>query len=199
MLYRVDCTAAEVEYAALADLFLLALASFRLMEPTHRTVAEPTQSFRYVDPCPFLFQHPLSWSVVPEHLSRDAVTLRLDNLSGDRCAGRLYVALAPIARSADARAALSDLVFRIAGARIVAQDIQESERPPIEGLDSPVETVVPVALGAHDLECRALLARGGKVQLGIAVLGPSRSSSPDWWAVNKRTYEIVRDTMSVVQ
>lgn len=195
-LYQVHCSAVEEAYPALSDLFLAALASFRLTSPTHRTLAEKTRSYNYVDPYVFGFQYPASWNVVPEQSTLKLTSLRLDNQSGGRCAGRLYVTL-QAARTIDPPAALRDTVTRITGTPADSLEFVRRGAPPIAGFDQSFETVLPVFKHVA-MECRALLLTTDAARLAISVYGPHREISPAWWAVNKRAYEIVTDSVSVI-
>jgi hypothetical protein len=49
----------------------------------------------------------------------------------------------------------------------------------------------------RSVDCAMLLFSHAKVVVSLAILGPSREESPETWAINKRAFEIVRDSLTI--
>lgn len=67
-----------------------------------------------------------------------------------------------------------------------------------EGFTSAWSTVSAAARGGDEAEIRALVVESPAMTLLIALAGPARSMSADWWAINKRAFEIVLASLYTV-
>lgn len=195
-LFTLTCQAREDVYPARAGDFFATLASFHLLHPEKKTLAEPLAPFCELYPSTFGFSHPASWRLVREAESETACDVRLDNVDGDRCAGRIFVQ----ARAGGSpRAMMPELLARIEATGVVPEG-----RPPLAPCDPPegfvraFSMVTPARRTDLDAEVRvsAFESEGTCLLLGLS--GPARSLSSDWWAINKRAFEIVCESAYVV-
>jgi hypothetical protein len=49
----------------------------------------------------------------------------------------------------------------------------------------------------HGFDCPLLMLQHVNAFVALCLFGPSREESPEWWAINKRAFEIVRDSLVI--
>jgi hypothetical protein len=190
-IFSITCAAREDVFPKRADEFFGSLASFKLLHPENAPLAEPLSTFTELYPAVFGFRYPASWRLVEEVAgTEEACDVRLDNFDGERCAGRIYVH----ARAAEQpRKLVSGLFARLeqAGIRALGRPDLAPEAAP-EGFLKASSLVSPATYQGDKMEIRAVVLEIEGLSLLLALGGPARAMSADWWAINKRAFEIVR-------
>lgn len=203
-LFWVEGIAPIRDYLDVAKDIFVSLQSFRLLQSERLNTAEPLEQFSLDVPFKTYFEHPSSWEVQQEGAIQNGCSLSLKTSDEELVhsienwpAGEIGVTICR--RGSDRTAAqiargyaqgLQNRGIRIGGAPVLP--IQ----PPLQfesaGLFLPSATYENTALDAP-----LIIFINSEVEISLSMVGPSRETSPEWWAINKRAFEIVRDSLSV--
>ncbi len=197
-MFRVEVQVGESAYGELAEDLLLCLRSFTLLNPNGAPTAESVIEEKRDGDVPFLFQRFGSWPVRELVSDGRAKVLHLTSCHNEEVVGRIAIevcrksaewGLQAIARDYAER--LKSEGFHLQGAPIVPT------KPP--GLfDRAVLFAPPVSYAGHAFDSPVLLFEHDEALVLLALLGPTRQESPEWWAINKRAFEIVRDSLQIL-
>ncbi|MFO0588702.1 MAG: hypothetical protein U0441_14225 [Polyangiaceae bacterium] len=197
-IFAVTCRAREDRFADLAADYLAVLASFTLLAPERAPLAEPLASFTAIHPAVVGFRHPRSWHNENERADLDAQDVRLDALHEGRCAGRIYVQARLPGRGQKSRL-VTDFVERMrAEGMVLAASLDLEDGPAPEGFDRASFAAVPSSREGAPAELRVATFENEAALILVAVRGPSRASSSYWWAVNKRAFDLVVESLHAV-
>jgi hypothetical protein len=197
-MYHVQVRSAENVYSQLADKFLLCLASFRLVSPLGHRTAETLLNFQRDAPVPFSFQRLSSWNVVNEVMDGKTCAVELMDNSEENC-GQVHI---EVHRTGDAMGVIDLLQKRANAMKEMRFHLNGS---PILPLLPPADfeaaaIYAPTAYrNASQFDCPVLALGRSRQAVTIGLLGPSRQESPEWWAINKRAFEVVRDSLRLLE
>jgi hypothetical protein len=195
-IFTITCQAREDVYRELAGEFLISLASWKLLAPEKAPLAEPLGTFSELYPAAVGFRYPESWQLASEVLSAEVCDVRLDNLDGDRRTGQIHVQLRAAQRP---QKLVSAYLAKLAAAGVELQGRPDlTPCSPRKGFLTAASLVAPAAYKGDPFEVRAHAMEIDGAGLLIAIAGPARSKFPASWAVNKRAFEIVRDSIYAV-
>lgn len=196
--FRLDAAVTQECSAETAKACAASLASFQLLAPENRASAEELERWSGSEPCRDTFLYPQSWSIVDRGADQAEAALDLLNQPGRLPAGRLTVEVH--ARRADTLPSrlvrkhverLRGEGVRLAGAPVVAVE-------PPTGSRAAHWFAPPASRAGHELCVGILVLEQGDLFALVGVLSPARAVSPWAWAINKRAFEIVRDSLSVM-
>lgn len=196
-MFRIEGRTAERVYEDLAEDIFISLSSFRILQPERSSTAEPLIDAKFNSPAKLWFQHLESWKVVPVTIdNRECLLTIVSNHEGMEV-GRIMLNV----RKRTPELNLFNLVkdyskqlkksgVYLTGARIIP--IQAPTAFQAAAIYQP-----SARYGSHQFDAPLLLFKNKEVFVLLSLLGPSRDESPEWWAINKRAFEIVRDTLQV--
>jgi hypothetical protein len=197
-LFRVECWAEESEYPKLAEDFLITLSSFKLLSPENIPTAEPLTDFQDIVPVIWGFKYPASWNAVKESLSQNESKIRLDNFYEEKCIGRIY--LTNSEKKHKSSQILTREFFELQEkAGIITKDVNfEIE----DSFNEFTKVNSSVSLGRvkdnSSFEVRTLSLSNDETSVLIGLVSPTRNEASDWWAVNKRCFEIIKQTIFTI-
>jgi hypothetical protein len=152
---------------------------------------------KFKSPVPFSFQYLADWTLSP---LKDDIRCRVLRLrQSDDEADRNEITLCVRKREpADARLSLANEYadelkrrqFHVTGAPVL----------PLQAPEGYLYTAVcqlTVQHDGHKLDSPLLLLEHSLAHVVLGVLGPAFNESPEWWAINKRAFEIVRDSLTI--
>jgi hypothetical protein len=195
-IFTITCQAREDEYERLADDFCVTLATFKLLHPERAPLAEPLSSYCYLWPVVTGFSYPESFRLDEEALSDTEYDVRLDNLSGDKAAGSIHVSARLDASPRRLLAALHSKLQRL-GAVFDDRPALEPEGAP-KGFTEASSVAWTGSDDGGDIELSAIAFSTDKATVLVSTWGPTRARAATDWMVQKRAFEIVRDTVYVV-
>lgn len=196
-LFRIDATALKSRFAATEEMVAISLLSFQLLHSENQASAEELVKFVRAEPTPVVFKHPVSWQVVEENISPEALELRLEDAGGTADFGILWVWVYPTGRERTAPKCMRLFAetLRHRGARINgAPIIPKQPRPGF--LATHVYAPTATRDGA-DLSVGAVVFESSNAISLVGVMGPGRTESPWCWAVTKRFFEVLHDSLRV--
>lgn len=197
-IFAVTCRAREDRFPDLADDFFAVLASFTLLAPERAPVAEPLASFTAIHPAVVGFRYPQSWQSENERADLDAQDVRLDALHEGRCAGRVYMQARLPGHGRRARL-VNDFVERMrAEGMDLPGPIDLAETAVPEGFERASMGSVLSSRAGAPAEVRIATFENEAAVVLVAVRGPSHASSPYWWAVNKRAFDLVVESLHAI-
>lgn len=196
-LFRVECWATEELYPQLAEIFLLALASFSLTFPQNLPVAEKLNSFSGLYPAIFTFKYPSSWTDNVEASLSSECKVKFENFFENKNNGTLFINIAKT-RYKKAEKVLEDFFLQrnndgylIENHLTKLSDITKGSQT-----NSSFDLMIKNRKG-NPLEMRCNLVSEKDYSVLLGLISPLRESSPNWWSVNKRCFEIVRDSFVI--
>jgi hypothetical protein len=196
-LYYIEARAAPSTYSTLAEDFLMCLASFRLLYPNSSATAELLSETMCRTPVLVRFQRPEFWLCSPPSENPETNSIQLESRFDNADVGKITVDLhepgngTSMYRMANGHAdRLKQRGIHLDGAALIP--LQAS--PPYHGavLYSPVATE-----NGHEFEVPLLFLQHPTALVVLGLYTPSRNESPEWWAINKRAFEIVRDSLTI--
>lgn len=187
--FVIQASALEPEYTQLASEFLVALASFRLRRPERRPFAEPMLPFEW-RLGPFRFARPASWQPRISPPQRGHQHILLAQTQAGQPAGQIGVHFAH--RDAGSRAWLVERALSPFAERGIVLETGPIRRvrPGIRVWETDVEQTA----GETTAAIRCVLLENLSHRACICLLGPARCVHEATWSVNRRAFELVRDS-----
>lgn len=196
--FRVDAAVPEADYVNAAEDCAITVMSFRLLEPDKACYAENLEKCSLAQPLPFSFRYPRSWRFRDVFNSEDHTKVAIDNILKQGIHGTVTVevhlnrANVPSARYLRAFAQhIGNDGVRLSGAPVV------QESPPKDWTAAYV-FAPPASRDGRDLSVGGYLLERSDALAIIGIVSPSRVTGKWIWAINKRAFEIVRDSLCVV-
>ncbi|MCB9872667.1 MAG: hypothetical protein H6821_00685 [Planctomycetaceae bacterium] len=187
-----DCDPSTAEDCAKAVL------SFKLPKADNTSSAEPLSDWEFRTPAPGGgFYYPASWSIAVDSTHGNSASCILENIAESECVGRINV----IVRSTSTNATPSQCVQEFA-AELMDTGIILSGAPLVPTEPPPGFAAASVYLPraqehGQERAAGAILLEHPTVIALIGIWGRGKKDSPLWWAINKRAFEIVRDSLRV--
>jgi hypothetical protein len=148
-------------------------------------------------PVSFHFDYPVSWQAMETFTGQDHCALNLINDYEGVCAGRIVLEVHR--RNATQSAA-----------RMIQVYTEELQRMGVRRNGSPVISTKPTPDFAaawvyvpaatyqeQSIDIPVLVFEHPLAVVLLGLIGPSKQTSPEWWAINKRAFEIVRDSLRI--
>ncbi|MBI4951193.1 MAG: hypothetical protein HY908_04110 [Myxococcales bacterium] len=203
-LFVVACRARLADYAAHAESFAAAVASFRALDHGLGAFAERVRVLEGRVPFAWELAVPASWQAVqfpeePEGTWLDAthtVPTELGRATGE-LDGRLSVAIFARARALRPRDAVKPYLRALRDNDTWLEHVDFSPEPPSAPFGQSWYLVTPIVKdqARGELRCRVMLHE--RAWLVAGVLGPARARDRDAWMRNKRVLDVVTATFRV--
>ncbi|MEO9775977.1 MAG: hypothetical protein ABJH75_05870 [Roseibium sp.] len=175
-------------------LFSGALTGFRLSNPTHERFAEPF-AFQQLDGTkPLQVAVPESWQkTVSQNAPEGGAALQLDNLADGTSLGTIIIVASSVAGDAPAleKVTLENLAANGIGIVPGSGTFGTVEATPLPSQLARVDA----KRGHLDLEMTLLRAGSADVSVSAILLSPARSTNFEAWAINRRAFEIVVESL----
>jgi len=193
--FCVDAMAPKPAFAKFAKDCAHSVMSFRLLSAENRPYAEGLKELSGDSPCRFSFRYPETWKLARTAFDSHRAVFALNNSQRDTLDGTLTLEIHqrrpdyPLARYARAYAtSLRDAGFRLNGAPVLSTSSPA-------GFDAAYVFTPPTTKDGLEVTAGAVLMEQGTAVTILGIVGASRESSPWAWAINKRAFEIVRDSL----
>lgn len=194
--FRIEASVAESAYRLRAEDLMVAVASFRLVGAERSVGAEPLACTRLAGSGGRAVSHPASWKLEYESTAAELSQGVLCSRFEGRVSGRICL-LRASRSGADARAMtgaflrwLQQTGVHTRGAALHPVG-RAAEWPRIHYFDGG---------GASDgaaFDTPALVCESADDWTLLGLVSPTYETSPQWWAINKRAFEIVRDSLRI--
>lgn len=196
-LFRVEARAAEEIYPGLAQDLFVSVASFRLLHPEGRPTAEPLFESSHDAPVVVRFQRLASWDAAPPKADNCGCELQVTTHDLGVEVGRITVEVrtpltgrTPYRLAQECAEHLKNRGFQLRGAPVLPVE------PPAGFLAAAIYAPTARHEG-REFDSPILLLQHAEALVALSLLGPARRESPEWWAINKRAFEIVRDSLVI--
>ncbi|MEZ4293668.1 MAG: hypothetical protein R3B70_01735 [Polyangiaceae bacterium] len=199
-IFLVTCEAPEDEYPRWAPLFYIALATFRALHRGDAALAEPLDKYLHIHPAVVGFSYPASLQLIEDIRSRDEHALRLVDPAapGEDTALHPTLTLRSLAGARPRRLATEHIErARKSGARF--DDLPDlAPLPPPDLFEAASGLDLTGSSPSGDIALRLAVFESEAGAVLLACDGPARARAPFGWAVGRRAFEIVRDTLFLV-
>lgn len=194
--FLVECSCPERSYDELSEEFFIALASFKMISLKNKYYVEDLQKIFCKNPLVFYFNFPSSWSKKHKIINKSANLEILLERPSATLENLIYLVVCQsektksISKMAEQHLSnLSSLGFRISGAHL---------EPVAANRFSKAYFANHYAIRKNiKYQSPFLIIEYGSANFLINLISIVRELSPIEWAINKRTFEIVRDTLKV--
>ena len=191
-LFLVHALSLEEHYPRFAEAFLMALSSFRLTKPGSWPLAESLKTFTRRDPGDFLLLYPESWELIEQDATdRQALTLTLVNRVGGEPAGLITFATVARAVELDPQSLAHRYVEGLRRGGVQLERLYLSPSPPIGGFEETWQAFGRAVRDQEAAEVQFVVGKRPDAWFLAGLLGPTRNTAPDVWAVNTRAFDIV--------
>lgn len=186
------------QFESRAEEVLFSLASFKLLQPAGNMLIEDLETFRSFEGIRAQFSHPTSWSprVTREAPSRLRVSLE-KKLDG-RIAGTILIR----AWSIDGEEERSPASILNEHRRSLAHKGLSPNQAPWSIVETQELGDLWIAdtkgfFGGKDLALTTILIKAADAWVLLGLVSADRNSDPQWWAINRRTFEIVQQSLQM--
>lgn len=188
-LWVVQCRAYEADYPGFAPVFLAAFSGFKVLNPTDWPLAERLRSFSRPEPADFVFLFPQSWELaVDESSNANVLSLQLNNQIGGLAAGKIVFSTVATAVENSAQHLLNTYLDQLRANDIAMAGLELKPRMAVDGFVETWEASGTARRGEGRVETRVVIGRRPEAWFLIALLGPTRESAAEVWAINKRAF-----------
>jgi hypothetical protein len=199
VVFWIEAGASEAAYPSMAQLLWQSVRSLRLLSPTGKRSAENLAEFTLTHQFPIAFQYPVSWELTQTEVGETDFLLDLHNRVKEQSVGRITIA-GELGPSATAAARLTQTYQD----RLSQCDLRVPQLEFHVTAGTADGPAFPVAntRGQSDgrvFDVGALLFPTHRGCLLLGNLSPTISEAPEWWAINRRAFEIVRDSVIASQ
>lgn len=193
--YALHCQTGRHSYAGLAEEFLAAVTTFRLLNPTGERFAEPLKTYRADAPLECAFAFPASWPEVPDPSPPPGgAAFSLVNLRGAEWAGQFtFAAVARYHETSYAGLFANYLgQLRENGIEVEADALTPRPAPPFAGMWSGV---FAASRDGDSLEVRCAVLEHARAWLLFSLVGPDWEIDPEANAINRRAFRMSLETL----
>jgi hypothetical protein len=183
--------ATEETYARWADRLAVVAAGLRFLEPGTWHCAEALGTLARKSPSDFLLFYPESWQLEePVAAGPDILSARLVNRSQEQVVGKVDLAVVSRAAHPSLRAVVESFHARLRAAGFEGPPARLERLPPPAAYERAWEGVGEAASEKARVELRLRVGQRPEAWFCFALMGPTRQSAPDVWAVNRRALEL---------
>lgn len=186
-----QAAATAESYDRWAERFVVVAAGLRFLQPGRWHCAEALSTLSRKRPSDFLLFYPESWRLEgPVAASPGLLSACLVNKARDRVAGRMDLAVASRAALAGPHALSDAYTASLRAAGFEGPPIRLEPSPAPAAFQLAWEGVGEAASADFRAEVRVRVGERPEAFFCFALLGPTRESAPDVWAVNRRAQEL---------
>jgi hypothetical protein len=196
-MFHVEARAAESAYAEFAEDLFVCLISFELLNPTGELTSEPMIEEHHDGAVPFTFRCPCSWKTLQVADNGHGRILELTSQQDGRVVGRMIVEVRARSSGCDLQTLAAGHADRLRAAGIHFNGAPLVPIKPPERFQTAAVFAPAAECAGHTFDSPVLLFEHARGLVLLALLGPTRDESPEWWAINKRAFEIVRDSLRI--
>ena len=189
--------ATEETYDRWAERLAVAAAGLRFLEPGTWHCAEGLGTLARTSPSDFLLFYPDSWQVEgPNAAGTDVFSASLVNRPQGLVVGRVDLAVVSRAARPDLRAVVDAYLGRLTAAGFEGPPVSPAPFPPPAAFQVAWEGVGERTSGDARVELRLRAGQRPEAWFCFSMMGPTRTSAPDVWAVNRRALELAFDLVA---
>ena len=182
----------EANYDFFADVFFAAIAGFELVHQGRWPLAEALKTFSRRYPGDFLMLYPESWVGGEDpHGTLSALTVNLRNQVDTTTIGQITVGVVARSAEADPQRLADTFVEQLRGHGVPIDAMRLSPTLAAAGFEAAWQTVERAVGPRGSAEIRLVIRQRPDAWFLFALLGPSRDTAAEIWAVNKRAFDIV--------
>ncbi len=196
-LFWLEASAPQAVFARVCDDGLISLLSLHLPYADRESWAEDRNSHAVEAPHGVRFEYPRSWHVFRSEYGARECVLELRTAIEDRELGRITVSTCEAGEHSDFLSLAMPYIDQVrqAGTFLNGAPVLPVE-PPVGFHKAAMANLTGTFQGSGVSLGIALMAHQD-IHVLISVLSPAKSESPEWWAINKRAFEIVRDSLRI--
>ncbi len=143
------------------------------------------------------FDYLSNWQVNLVANSNHAVSANLMCAVRGTATGRIQIEVNRIFNETNRMAALKAFVNKLKNAGLFISGAPVVPMPPRDGFTKASVFDGKATYKEFDFDCPAIIFEDDQYHILIGMIGISQFHSPEWWAFNKRAFEIVRDSIRV--
>jgi hypothetical protein len=182
----------DAHYGAFADVFFMAVAGFELLHQGKWPLAESLKTFSQRYPGDFLMMYPESWmSAQDPQNTLAALTLNLRHQVDDKTFGQITVAVVSRAAETEPQRLADKYVEQLKVHGVPVDTMRLVPTLVTAGVEAAWQAVEDAAGPRGSAEIRLVVRQRPDAWYLFGLLGPSRDTAAEIWAVNKRAFEIV--------
>lgn len=184
-------------YDRWAERLAVIAAGLRFLQPGRWHCAEALGTLSRRRPSDFLLFYPESWRLEePVAVSPGLLSACLVNKARDRTAGRMDLAVASRAALPGPHALADGYFASLCAAGFEGPGIRLTPSPAPAAFHLAWEGIGEAATADFRAEVRVRVGERPEAFFCFALLGPTRESAPDVWAVNRRALELAFDLVA---
>lgn len=192
-LFVLRCRAPENQYAALADAFVWALSSFRLLHPDNRPYAEELQELPGIFPVLFTCRYPRSWQLIDHTRSKKRCHHSLYNLRAGRRFGHIELVVERHHGADRHHAMAAELAQQLS---VASHELHEV-RPP-GGARHAWEASWVTQVEQRPAEAAVRIIQYDHCMMALGLLSPAGAEAGVCRATNRRCFELLGETFEVI-
>jgi len=174
------------------------LSSFELINPENIPFGETLEIYKNVSPpVEFQFSYPQSWQLQPNS-DTDQNILELLNQHDEKPVGRIRIQLIPLSDKISGKTIIKNYTELLKQAGYLINGAPLIPIPVGEQFKSASVAIFKGSYEDVEMEFPVYAIEQEKTWFHLALIGPSRQTAPEWWAINKRAFEIVRDSVQIL-
>ncbi len=196
-LFEVSAEAAHDHFQRIAHEAFFCLASFRIRNPSCIVWAEQHMEWQGAGQFLTSFKYPASWNLTERVQNADLVAAKLTSEYEGSQTGQIRLEVHQRASERDSldllrsySNSLKNSGMHLTGAPIVPVS-------PLNGFDRAWMYSPTGMFDGNRFDAPVLMVENSDVTVLIGLVGTSREHSPEWWAINKCAFEIVRDSLTI--
>jgi hypothetical protein len=192
-LFVLQARVQEGGYAQVAAAFFRAVAGFTLLHPGDWPLAEPLKTYSRDQPGDFLLCYLASWELEQAALNGNLLIAHLTNPGGQGTAGKLTFTAVARAEESSAQSLADTYVESLMQAGLRADRLLLRPGPAVAAFEATWEAMGEANAGDVGMEVRVTVGQASDAWYLFGLLGPSRRTCADVWAVNKQALGMARD------
>jgi hypothetical protein len=197
-IFVIEGIAPKNVYLEKADEISLSLQSFHLVRGTPILTSEPLAKFSREKPYSVSFSYPASWQIFEAQDNGDKRIVYVSNDYQGITAGRIVIEVNCQKENLDVVKLfrsyadnLQEQGIRLSGSLIIPMQ-------PTSNFNSAWIYSPKAVYQNQSVDSPAIVFEASRFLVLLGMTGASRQVSPEWWAINKRAFEIVRDSIRII-
>jgi len=195
-IFRIDAQVPEDMYDEVSEQIFISLSSFRLLKPEGQFTAEKLEKYERIEPINIFFNYPSSWQIKKNMYTNNFYDIIVDTSFNNVCAGQIYIEIHN-RHEAIISKVLSAYFDRLKKVGVLTTGSPLIPVHPPKQFESAQFYYSSAKYNNYNINTPVLLFEVKKYIVLLGLIGPSKEAAPEWWAINKRAFEIVRDSLCV--
>lgn len=195
-LFTIRASAEASRFTEQAHEAFITVSSFRLLRPATHGCVEEMREFKQTQGSPVAFCYPESWQV-RAHPMEDRLSIDLTSIYQGSLTGQMRVEVHNLTPATNPHTLLYSYVDSLKATGVHVSGCPIVPVPPPDGFDEASLYAPTASFEGNRYDAPVLLLRAGQTALLLGLIGMSKEHSAEWWAINRRAFEIVRDSLCV--